>query len=237
MPDIRGLALGFAGLCLAARTTELGEPPTPVHVAPPEGWVAPPSIAQVQAAYPDRAKSAHVVGTAEVTCVVTAAGALGNCAVTQEEPSGWGFGEAALSLAPAFKVAAGPDGRSDQFSATIRFAPSYDRAHETDRDQPGWAVKTWPSWFVYPSRDEFAWVYPDRANRMGVSGHARLACTVLPTGEAVACSVISEDPADQNFGAAAIKLAPHFLLRPTTYDGEPVAAPAIVPVKFALPPY
>jgi protein TonB len=95
-------------------------------------------------------------------------------------------------------------------------------------------VRTLPGWYVYPTGEQIAWVYPDRANRLGVRGFASLHCTVLPTGQATDCSVANEDPVNQGFGAAAVRLSGWFRLRPMTIDGQAVAAPAVVPVRFAV---
>jgi protein TonB len=47
--------------------------------------------------------------------------------------------------------------------------------------------------------------YPDRAQRMEVSGKATISCTVTAKGTLESCSVVSENPADMGFGDAALK--------------------------------
>ncbi len=64
------------------------------------------------AAYPDAAKSAGIMsGEATVVCQATADGEMSDCKATSESPSGYGFGDAAVSLAAQIKVSAqGKDG-------------------------------------------------------------------------------------------------------------------------------
>jgi TonB family protein len=66
--------------------------------------VAKPSDAQVQAAYPPRALDNQVEGGAVIECAVTAGGKLAECHVFDENPTGYGFGQAALDLAADFTV-------------------------------------------------------------------------------------------------------------------------------------
>jgi len=49
--------------------------------------------------YPDRANRANRGGVAELRCTVTAEGGLAGCVVLREEPTGYGFGAAALAMA------------------------------------------------------------------------------------------------------------------------------------------
>jgi protein TonB len=50
------------------------------------------------------------------------------------------------------------------------------------------------------------------------------------------CSIVSEEPADQDFGSAAIRLSKLFKMRPQTKDGAPVDGGKInIPIRFVLP--
>jgi protein TonB len=78
--------------------------------------------------------------------------------------------------------------------------------------------------------------YPERAQRLGVNGHAELACSVTASGNLTGCSVVSEDPSDQGFGTAAMKLSRLFKMRPMTRDGQPVGGGSVkIPLSFQLP--
>ncbi|MDE2357331.1 MAG: energy transducer TonB, partial [Alphaproteobacteria bacterium] len=97
------------------------------------------------------------------------------------------------------------------------------------------AVITNPDWISRPSGDEVNQYYPDRAQRMNVQGRAELECIVTVKGTLTGCTIISESPADQQFGAAAMKLTRFFKMRPQTRDGQPVGgAHVIIPIAFRL---
>lgn len=64
--------------------------------------VTKPTVAQIQAAYPERALSNQVEGGAIIDCIVMQDGKLARCEVAGEFPSGFGFGQAALDLAVDF---------------------------------------------------------------------------------------------------------------------------------------
>lgn len=61
----------------------------------PGGW---------QMIWPVAAYRAHISGDVVLNCYVTQDGRLNPCAVTEESPQGWGFGEAALSMASTFRM-------------------------------------------------------------------------------------------------------------------------------------
>jgi protein TonB len=93
-----------------------------------------------------------------------------------------------------------------------------------------------PDWLRRPTGDDMAQYYPERAQRMGVSGHASITCTVNTNGTVSDCSVSSESPADQEFGSAALKLSKLFKMRPQTRDGAPVGgAKVTIPIGFQVP--
>jgi protein TonB len=70
---------------------------------------------------------------------------------------------------------------------------------------------------------------------MEVSGRAEISCTVLATGKLTNCSVLSEDPPDQQFGDAAMKLSKLFKMRPQTKDGAPTSGGTVrIPIRFTI---
>ena len=60
-----------------------------------------------------------------------------------------------------------------------------------------------------------------------------LSCRVNVHGVLEDCQVISETPANQGFGAAALLLTPEFLFKPATVMGQPVPERVYFPVNFA----
>jgi protein TonB len=92
-------------------------------------WLRLPSDGEVAAAYPQAARRSRVTGEAALACTLDADGRLEACKVAAESPSGYGFGEAALSLAGRFQMTPlYPDGSpvtGARVSVPITFAPPH----------------------------------------------------------------------------------------------------------------
>lgn len=74
------------------------------HIVKSASIVSKPTNAQVQAAYPPRALDNQIQGGAVIECVVMISGKLAECHVYDEQPTGYGFGQAALDLAGDFQL-------------------------------------------------------------------------------------------------------------------------------------
>lgn len=78
-------------------------PPAPPVIRNPS-WSRLPSGEQMMRAYPNRAITAGVAGSATLNCLVQADGDVTDCNVTRETPGGYGFGRAAQGLSRHFRV-------------------------------------------------------------------------------------------------------------------------------------
>lgn len=83
-------------------------------------WAGGPTPEQLEKAFPPAAKAAGVSGRSTIACKVNAAGEMTDCKVVSEEPSAAGFGAAALSVAPFFKLKPKTDSGRSVEGATIR---------------------------------------------------------------------------------------------------------------------
>jgi TonB family protein len=99
------------------------------------------------------------------------------------------------------------------------------------------SIITMPDWAAKPAGSDIVPVYPKPALLAHIEGRATISCTVGVEGRLHECQVLTEDPAEQGFGDAALKLSVFFRMLPMTKDGHPVAGGVIrIPVRFQLPP-
>lgn len=78
-------------------------PPTPSVITNPT-WLERPNARDFARYYPERALERGQEGRVNLTCLVAADGRI-SCTVTAEDPTGWGFGEAALRISRHFRMA------------------------------------------------------------------------------------------------------------------------------------
>lgn len=93
--------------------------------APRSMWSRAPTARQIIDAYPVRALADDVEGRVSLLCEIQAGGLL-NCAVWNEQPTGWGFGDAARGFGQLYQLTEselGQPGRSigDRIYIPVRF--------------------------------------------------------------------------------------------------------------------
>ena len=89
-----------------------------------------------------------------------------------------------------------------------------------------------------PTEAEAVAAYPPEAEAERLSGEVRLRCGVTHLRQLNDCRVTAETPAGKGFGAAALKMAPYYRLKPTLSDGRPIAGGGTIElgVRFEPPP-
>ncbi|HET9159032.1 MAG TPA: TonB family protein [Caulobacteraceae bacterium] len=99
------------------------------------------------------------------------------------------------------------------------------------------AVPQSSDWLAKPSAADMLRYYPERAISGALGGDVMLNCRVGGSLRLENCKVVSETPVHVGFGEAALKLAPLYIIKPQTRDGEStVGAMVTVPVRFRLGP-
>lgn len=75
---------------------------------------------------------------------------------------------------------------------------------------------------LQPDSRKIARYYPERAQRLRISGQTSLRCLVTSQGELVTCTVLAEIPPGWGFGAASQLTAKTFSFAPVVRDGAPL---------------
>jgi hypothetical protein len=201
--------------------------------------------ASVQALYyPDRAERLRIGGAAQLHCQVTREGRLARCVVVQETPPGHDFGAAATAVAER-EYRLSPqlfDGEpSDDAEADLRIAfgagPAAPAALDAGAAAADPSLIKRPDWATQPDGDTYGRIFPDRAISHGVMRATTVMdCQVRADGRLDPCTLTSETPPGYGFGAATLRIAVYFKMKPTDRDGVPTAGRhVLIPVHFQGP--
>ena len=183
-----------------------------------------PSVAQVAAAYPARAKAAGVGGQVMLTCEIGRDKHPKDCAALKEPGGNYGFGAAARKLAETMTVDSADIAGRNVF-IPVMFDPSV---------LTGTVMVTQPVWAEKPAIQDFQATFPKTQN--GVNDvRVVLGCTIQADGALGACSIAQEEPAGQGYGAGALELASKFRVTPWSADGSPTIGGHIkLPIHYQL---
>ncbi|HVI34390.1 hypothetical protein [Phenylobacterium sp.] len=88
-------------------------------------WASIPTPQDFQATFPQTQNGVNSVRVALI-CTAQPGGALADCAVDREEPAGQGYGQAALALAPKFRVAAWSTDGQPTYGQKVRVPIRYE---------------------------------------------------------------------------------------------------------------
>ena len=85
-----------------------------------------------------------------------------------------------------------------------------------------------------PKNDDLAREYPQVPSRMGLGGSASMTCKALTTGRLDDCHVVAENPEGLGFGAATVRTAVYFRVKPATRDGQPLEGSITIPLRWQM---
>jgi hypothetical protein len=83
-----------------------------------------------------------------------------------------------------------------------------------------------------PSNEDLQREYPRIALMMGLGANVSMACKTLADGRLDDCHVTSEEPDGMGFGAATVRTAVYFRVKPATKDGVPVEGSITIPLRW-----
>jgi hypothetical protein len=187
-------------------------------------WVEAPTVADIAAAYPAKAKAANIGGTVVLTCAIARDLHPKDCEALKEKPGLYGFGPAARKLADKLKVST-PEMVGQNIFIPVTFDPAV---------LSGEAMVTKPAWVASPALEDYQASFPKSQN--GVNDvRVVLGCTVVADGALSGCSVAQETPPGQGYGEGALTLASKFRMSPWSTDGAPtVGAKIKLPIHYVL---
>ena len=176
-------------------------------------WMKKPTAQDLAGAFPVAAAKKRVDGKATIKCQADVAGFLQKCAVMTEAPAGLGFGQAALQLAPQFrmkpKIRGGKPVPTDDVTIPVNWQGF---SNYQPPSMPAASLVLDPPWEITPTADQVRAAWPANAKDAG-AGQVALRCELDKTGALTGCDVISEIPSNRGFGKAARALVPDFKVR------------------------
>jgi hypothetical protein len=195
-------------------------------------WREAPSVADIAAAYPAKAKAANAGGRAVLDCVIDRDGGLGACRTEAETPINYGFAAAARALAGKFVAPTESSTGESLVGAHTQVMFTFDPATLSEANP----VIGKPDWAALPSGADFAQAFPPKAKQEGVlQARVMLVCTVAAGGELSDCTAESEDPPGYGFGEATVRLAEKFRVNVWTAEGLPTIGGALrIPLRYDL---
>lgn len=198
-------------------------------------WQKKPSSADLAGVFPTAAVKAGKDGKAGIGCQVTVEGFLQNCKVLWEDPVGLGFGQAALQLAPQFRMSPKIRGGKPIPGGKVSVPIVWSGLANGGFKPTGQSLVMDPPWLAAPTAAQVVAAWPAEAGALP-SGQAVLRCDLNKTGGLTSCDVISENPRNKGFGKAAKTLSKSFKVSFGGQNGKDLDDYKIdVPFRFRNP--
>ena len=207
-----GVVLALLAASAAPVASETASKPQPAVMVRSPDWLRTPSETEIAGWFPSRARINHIGGRAIIDCAVTPSGHLEDCRVACESPPEYGFGEAALMLAPSFAMRAPTQSGKLVGRARVQTSINFqiDPAAKLAAPNANWTDA--PSWSATPTAAQVAAAFPTSEAYGATYGHVVLICRASLDGSVTDCGVVSEAPAGYGFAKAAQRLAGYFKL-------------------------
>lgn len=167
------------------------------------GWALAPSADDVAEVFPGQAIFEAKDGRAVLSCSAKPDGVLADCKIADEDPAGYGFGEAALKLASKMKMnpCKTGDAAGEAVSIPIRFvAPPAPPSREPIFDP---RAKTYEGGRLWPAGP----YWPDFALRHDLGGVAILDCKLEASGRLTGCRAAAVTKGGEQFADAGRAMA------------------------------
>ncbi len=184
------------------------------YAGPAPAASGPVPLTRPDPVYPPAADKAGIIGKVNARIEVDQAGRVTNVELIEEDPAGFGFGEAATAALKSWTFEPGRPGRT---FVTLEFRPAEGREARTVDELP-----TKPA-VVNRVRPK----YPSRAVSLGVNGIAIVVVQVAEDGTLTDAAVTDELPTGYGFAAAALTAVRQWTFAPG------YAGPYAVHVKFS----
>jgi TonB family protein len=178
----------------------------------PPDWMRKPTFDQVLAVFPAKATAAGLGGRATIKCWVQTNGLLRDCKVAQESPTGYGFGEAALTLTPSFLMKpAIKQGKSVESDVTIPINFSNNSGLASRSFGSSIRVLKDPLWIAAPAAEDVNSAITAKVRKDDLAGQVAMQCDVVrKTGKLGSCTVMNSSVYSAGFEAAAKALVSKF---------------------------
>jgi TonB family protein len=204
----------FALLAASTTPTDLeatrtAKPEAVVMVRNPD-WLRKPTEPEVAGWFPLRARADRVSGRATIDCAVTRGGGLSDCRVASESPAGYGFGDAALMMAPSFAMEAPAAKGTPVGHVRVQTSIEFQTAPVVKLSAPRGGLIDNPPWSAAPTVAQVAAAFPTNESYGFPYGHVVLMCRELSDGSVTDCGIASETPAGYGFARAALRLVGDF---------------------------
>ncbi len=184
----------------------------------PAGRVV-PNVDQLKAAFPPAAAKAGTTGSAVIECNLTIEGLLQRCKVVADAPPNWGFGLAALLLAPGFRLARPAKDGVPIPDGTVRFSILFPNIRGGGASTPYiQTVAPKVYWDVAPTRADVNAIFAQEPHAPQSLSRIVFRCGFMSDGLLGQCDLLNATTNDPRFVQATRTLLPKFRMAVGSVD-------------------